>query len=72
MIIAIASCSIEVRSLGSWPNNKKYSEKDAKEVHRLNLYFIFNHGSYKSQLNYYGPFGAHISPNLNSLSTPHV
>jgi hypothetical protein len=32
MIIAIASCSIEACSLGSWPNNKKYSEKDAKEV----------------------------------------
>jgi hypothetical protein len=28
LIIAIASYRIEVGNLGSWPNNKKYGEKD--------------------------------------------
>jgi hypothetical protein len=30
LIIAIASCQIEVGNLGSQPNNKKYGEKDER------------------------------------------
>jgi hypothetical protein len=49
LIIVVASCQIEANKSSSWPNNKKYGEKDEKEVCQLNLYPIANHGSYKSQ-----------------------
>jgi len=40
---------MEVNSLGSQPNNKKYGEKYANEAYRLNLYPMANHGKNKSQ-----------------------
>jgi hypothetical protein len=32
LIIAIAFCQIEANNSNSWPNNKKYGEKDEKEA----------------------------------------
>jgi hypothetical protein len=32
LIIAIASRQIEAGNLGSWPNKKKYGEKDEREA----------------------------------------
>jgi hypothetical protein len=49
LITTIISHRIEVGNLGSWPNNKKYGEKNEREACQLNLYPIANHGSYKSQ-----------------------
>ncbi len=40
---------MEISSLGSQPNNKKYGENDAREAYRLNLYPMANHGNYMSQ-----------------------
>jgi hypothetical protein len=31
-IIVIASYRIEVDTLGSWPNNRKYNENDTREI----------------------------------------
>jgi hypothetical protein len=31
LITAIASCQIKAGNLGSWPNNKKYGEKDERK-----------------------------------------
>jgi hypothetical protein len=49
LIITIASHRIEVGSSGSWPNNKKYGEKDERGACQQNLYPIVSHGNYKSQ-----------------------
>jgi hypothetical protein len=35
--------------LKSWPNSRKYSEKDANEACWLNIYPMANHGNYKPQ-----------------------
>jgi hypothetical protein len=40
---------MDVGSLGSRPNSKKYSEKDVNEAYWLKLYPMANHGNYKSQ-----------------------
>jgi hypothetical protein len=49
LITNIASYWIEAGNLSSWPNNKKYGEKDEREACQLNLYPIINHGNYKFQ-----------------------
>jgi hypothetical protein len=41
--------SIKVGNLGSWPNNIKYGEKDARKVCWFNLYPMVNYGNCKSQ-----------------------
>jgi hypothetical protein len=48
MITTIASCQIEANNFVSWPNNKKYGEKDEKKVCQFNLYPLISHGSCKS------------------------
>jgi hypothetical protein len=40
LIIAIASCQIKASNSSSWPNNKKYGEKDERKAYQLNLYPI--------------------------------
>jgi len=40
---------MEISSLGSQLNNKKYGENDAREACRLNLDPMANHGNYMSQ-----------------------
>jgi len=47
-ITTITSHHIKANKLGSWPNNKRYGEKDARETYQLNLYPITNHGSCRS------------------------
>jgi hypothetical protein len=49
LVTTTAFCWIEVGNLGSWPNNKKYGQKDKGEACQLNLHPIANHGSYMSQ-----------------------
>ncbi len=46
LIIVITSHQMDVSNFGSWPNSRKYSEKDANE---MNLYPMANHGNCKSQ-----------------------
>jgi hypothetical protein len=49
LITTSASCQINANNSNSWPNNKKYGEKDERKACWLNLYPIVNHGSCKSQ-----------------------
>ncbi len=49
LIIVIAFCQIEASNSSSWPNNKRYGEKDEREACQLNLYTIASHGNCKSQ-----------------------
>ncbi len=49
LITIITTRRIEANNWGSWPKNKKYGEKDEREVCQLNLYPIANHGNCKSQ-----------------------
>jgi hypothetical protein len=48
-ITIITSCQMEVGSLRSQHNNKKYGERNVNEACRINLYPMANHGNYKSQ-----------------------
>ncbi len=49
LVTIITSHWMEVDSLKSQLNNRKYSEKDVNEACQLNLYPMANHHNYKSQ-----------------------
>jgi len=63
LMMAITSCWIKVKNLGSQTNSKKYGEKYPKQVCQQNLYPMFNHDNYKSQ-SQYDHFEAHTFTNL--------
>ncbi len=77
LIIIISSRWMEVSSLGSRPNNKKYCEKNANEVYQLNLYPMANHGNFESQFQmwpfwrpyFYNPHFTIYTIHLVNLST---
>jgi hypothetical protein len=45
----MSSHHIEVGSLRSWPNNKKYDENEIKNACQLTIHPIINHGNKRSQ-----------------------
>jgi hypothetical protein len=48
LITIIKSRRMEVGSLGSWPNSRKYGEKDVNETCQLSLYPMANQGNCKA------------------------
>ncbi len=71
LITIITSRRMEVGSSGSWPNSKKYSEKDVNETCQLNPYPMANQVTVSPNLERNLSEG-HTSTNLVSSSAPFV
>jgi hypothetical protein len=69
LITIIASCQIVAGNSVSWPNNKKWGEKDEKKSCRLNPYPIVSMVTINPNFKY-GFYEDHIFANLVSPFAP--